>query len=107
MRVLLDENLPAKLRFDFGAGFEVKTVAELGWNGKKNGELLKLMTSNRFQVFVTLDKNIKYQQNLRTFPIIVCLLNANDNKHETVQPLVAKAIDAIRERPATGLIQIN
>jgi len=46
MKILLDESLPRKLRNDFPGGHEVLTVRDMGWLGKKNGELLKLMTDN-------------------------------------------------------------
>ena len=53
MKILLDENIPAKVISDFGQGFEVKTTREMGWNGKKNGELLGLSTFNSFNFFIT------------------------------------------------------
>lgn len=40
MKTLLDENLPKKVKYDFGEGYEMKTVRDMGWLGKKNGELL-------------------------------------------------------------------
>ncbi len=85
MRILLDENIPAKVRFDFGEGYEVFTVRNMNWLGKKNGELLGLAVFNGFEVFVTLDKNLKNQQNLNKFHITFILLLANDNKHQTIQ----------------------
>ncbi len=48
MKILLDENLPRKLKADFGINYNVKTVRDMGWLGKKNGELLNLMVSNKF-----------------------------------------------------------
>jgi predicted nuclease of predicted toxin-antitoxin system len=106
MKILLDENLPAKLRFDFGEGYEIKTVQEMGWNGKKNGELLTLLNSNGFDMFVTMDKNIRHQQNLSRLPFTVFLLNAKDNKHQTIQPLVARTIEALQKGPAKGLVEV-
>lgn len=64
MKILLDENLPRKLKLDFESDFEVKTVREMGWLGKQNGELLKLIAFHEFNIFITLDKNLQYQQNL-------------------------------------------
>lgn len=55
MKILLDESLPRKLRYDFGEEHEVRTVRDMGWLGKKNGELLRLMTENSFELFVTVD----------------------------------------------------
>ncbi|MBM2839604.1 MAG: hypothetical protein HW412_132 [Bacteroidetes bacterium] len=106
MKILLDENLPAKLRFDFGEGYEIKTVKEMGWNGKKNGELLTLLNSYGFDMFVTMDKNIRHQQNLSRLPITVFLLNAKNNKHQTIQPLVARTNEAIQKGPPKGLVEV-
>lgn len=53
MKILLDENLPKKLKISFAAEHEVFTVRENGWHGKKNGELLGLMTLAGFDAFVT------------------------------------------------------
>lgn len=63
MKVLLDENIPRKFKFRFSE-YEVFTVQEMGWNGKKNGDLLKLMLKDAFHVLLTVDKNLAYQQNI-------------------------------------------
>ena len=63
MKILLDESLPGKLRNDFDQTHHVWTVRDMGWLGKRNGELLKLMTENSFELFVTVDHNLPYQQN--------------------------------------------
>jgi hypothetical protein len=65
------------------------------WNGKKNGELLGLMTFNGFEVFITIDKNLKNQQNLNKFNISVFLLMAINNRRETLESLISKAITKI------------
>jgi predicted nuclease of predicted toxin-antitoxin system len=61
MRVLLDECVPRALRDEL-PGHEVRTVAEYGWAGVKNGELLRL-AANSFDVLLTVDRNLEYQQN--------------------------------------------
>lgn len=53
MKILLDENIPVKVRFDFGEGYEVRPVRDMGWLGKKNGELLGLAAFNGFDIFIT------------------------------------------------------
>ena len=63
MRVLLDECLPRRLRSQF-TGHDVHTVPEMGWAGKKNGELLALMATGGFEVLLTVDQNLRYQENL-------------------------------------------
>lgn len=73
MKILLDENIPTKFKLDFGKEFEIKTVRDMNWLGKKNGELLGLAAFNGFDIFITLDKNLKNQQNLDRMQIrIAC-----------------------------------
>ena len=90
MKILLDENIPTKVITDFGKEFEIKTVRDMKWLGKKNGELLGLMTFNGFDFFITLDKNLKFQQNLEKFDITIFLLLSKDSKHQTLQPFIDK-----------------
>lgn len=90
MKILLDENIPVKVITDFGKGFQVKTVQGMGWFGKKNGELLGLMTFNGFDMFITMDRNLKHQQNLEKFDLTIFLLLAKNNKHQTIQPFIGK-----------------
>ena len=90
MRILLDENMPAKVNYDFGEGHEVRTVKDMKWLGKKNGELLGLAAFNGFDVLITLDKNLKNQQNLNKVDLKFIVLLARHNKPETIQPFIAK-----------------
>ena len=60
MRLLLDENLPKRLKEDFPE-HEIFTVRDKGWNGIKNGALLKLMLEEEFDALLTFDKNLRYQ----------------------------------------------
>src|SRR5258708_978505 len=72
MRILLDESLPHRLRAAFPR-HEVATVAEVGWSGLQNGELLRLAPA-RFDLFVTADQNLQYQQNLSSLPLSIAVL---------------------------------
>ena len=90
MKILLDENLPTKLKFDFGENVEIHAVKDMGWLGKKNGELLELAVFNGFDVFLTIDKKLKHQQSIYKFDIKFIVLFALDNKHQTLQPYMAK-----------------
>lgn len=90
MRILLDENMPAKVNYDLGEGHEVRTVKDMKWLGKKNGELLGLAAFNGFDVVITLDKNLKNQQNLDKVSLKFIVLLAKNNKPETIQPFVEK-----------------
>lgn len=90
MKILLDENIPTKLKLDFGVDHSVETVRDMKWLGKKNGELLGLAAFNGFDIFITLDKNLKNQQNLDKVQIKFVVLIAKDNKHQTLQPFIEK-----------------
>jgi predicted nuclease of predicted toxin-antitoxin system len=70
MKILLDENLPKKLKRDLSE-HTVFTVRECGWNGKKNGELLVLMQQELFDVLITFDKNLRHQQNFTKYTVSV------------------------------------
>ena len=72
MRLLLDESVPSRLRRSL-PDHAVRTVVEMGWSGVKNGTLLAL-AANEFDAFVTVDKNLPYQQNLTTLAIAVLVL---------------------------------
>ena len=78
MRILLDESLPRRLGRAF-ANHEVVTVVEAGWSGVENGELLRL-AATRFDLFVTADQNLQFQQNLSSLPVSVAVLIAPDSK---------------------------
>ena len=64
MKLLLDENLPKRLKNDFPE-HEVFTVRDKGWNSVKNGELLGLMLTENFDVLITFDQNLEHQQNFK------------------------------------------
>jgi len=74
MKILLDECLPRQLRHDL-PDHDVTTVAAMGWAGTKNGALLRLAASD-FDVFITIDRNIAYQQRLQMPNMAVILLVA-------------------------------
>lgn len=73
----------------------------MGWLGKKNGELLKLMTGSSFEIFVTVDRNLPYQQNLQRLSLTIFVLRSKDNTRETLRLLIPK----IFERVALGELQ--
>ena len=70
IKILLDENLPIKLKSHITGDHEIRTVYEMNWSGAKNGDLLELLVLNEFDIFITGDKNIKFQQNIF---ILICL----------------------------------
>jgi len=86
MRLLLDESVPAKLRRSLSA-HEVRTVVEMGWAGFKNGKLLSLAAAG-FDAFITVDKNLPYQQNRSALPLSVVVLDARANDLASLLPLI-------------------
>ncbi len=107
MKMLLDENLPKKLRSCFD-NCEAYTVREMEWQGKKNGELLALMIKNDFDLLLTFDKNMRHQQNFQTYPIAVFVLNAPSNDYKTLEPLCPKIKQLIEENQLLpGVLEIT
>ena len=107
MKILYDENLPRQLKADFGPDYEVKTVGDMGWLGKKNGELLGLIVFNGFDFFVTIDKNLRYQQNLDRIELKIFLLLAINNRRETLQILIEKIKEKIKEGELQKLNEVS
>ena len=95
MRVLLDENIDRLLKALFAVEFEVLTVRERGWQGKANGELLRA-AEQEFDAFVTMDRNLEYQQNLPTLKMGVVIVRARSNAYTVIAPLMPQVNDALR-----------
>jgi predicted nuclease of predicted toxin-antitoxin system len=93
MRVLLDECVPRKLRRELSE-HEVHTVTERGWSGVENGELLALAEAE-FDVFLTVDQNLKYQQNLASFNVGLVLMVARNNGLKALSPLMPEVREAL------------
>ena len=99
MRLLLDESVPGRLRRAL-AGHEVRTAVEMGWSGVKNGKLLALAASG-FDAFITVDKNLQYQQNLTTLPIALIVLDAVSIELPALLPLMPaleQALSSLKPR---------
>jgi len=86
VRILLDECVDRRLAAEI-VGHEVKTVPEAGWAALENGELLALAAA-QFEVFVTVDRNLAFQQPLTRFSIAVVVLRATSNRLADLRPLV-------------------
>jgi Domain of unknown function (DUF5615) len=88
MKLLSDECVPKKLKRAI-TEHEVLTVSEMSWRGVKNGKLLALAASE-FDVFITVDQNMGYQQNLDLLPLPIIVLEATSNRLKDLLPLVEK-----------------
>ncbi len=93
MRILVDENIPVDLAVEL-VSHHVDTVDGVGWSGIANGELLR-RASGRYNAFVTMDRNIEYQQNVSTLPFGVLVLRAPSNRLIHLRPLVPAILDAL------------
>jgi predicted nuclease of predicted toxin-antitoxin system len=105
MRVLLDECVPRSLRRDL-PGHEVSTVAEAGWAGAKNGELLQL-AAKRFDVLLTVDRNLEYQQNFAGLRLAVIIVHAPSNDVSAIRPYMPAVLAAIPKAKAGEIINIR
>ena len=92
MRLLLDESVPRRLAKHL-VGVEVDTVHDQGWSGLKNGHLLRSAEPN-YDVFITADQNLQYQQNLAGFEIGVVVLSARTNRVQDLLPLIPRLLEA-------------
>ena len=107
MKILLDENLPIKLKSSIASKHDVLTVHEMNWSGTKNGKLLELLKSNNFEVFITGDKNLKYQHNLSNYSLTIIILNSTSLHINKLFILMKKANRIIEEGPGLGLIEVK
>ena len=94
-RVLLDECVPKRLGRDL-TGHDVETVPAKGWSGIKNGQLLQ-QAAAEFDCFLTVDRNLQFQQFTANLPIAVLVVAAVDNKLATLKPLVRQILLALAE----------
>jgi len=93
VKVLLDECVDRRFRHEL-SGHDISTVQEIGWAGKKNGELLNLAQQS-FHVFITVDRNLYFQQNLPKFNIAVLVLIAKTNELADLRPLATQVLDEL------------
>jgi predicted nuclease of predicted toxin-antitoxin system len=80
MKILLDENIDVRFKHLFDNSIhQVFTVRDMAWRGIKNGELFKLLKTNKFDVLIAIDKNIPNQQNQNSLPVLVIILDVKRN----------------------------
>lgn len=95
MKVLLDECIDRRLSREF-VDYEIKTVPQMGWAGIKDGELLALAAAE-FDVFITVDRNLSFQQNIPQFDIAVVVLQSPSNRLADLKPLAPKILAILGE----------
>jgi predicted nuclease of predicted toxin-antitoxin system len=106
MKILVDECVPKALkRFLEANGHECQTVQEAGWGGKSNGELLNL-AEQKFEVFVTLDTNLPYQQNLKGRRIGILVLVSPSNQITEITSLFPACLEALRDVMPGNIVRV-
>lgn len=105
MRLLIDECVPRKLKFMF-RGHECQTVREAGFGSKENGELLAL-AENNFDVLVTIDKNIRFQQNIARRNIAILIIRASSNDLDDILSHVPAALAALATLKPGQVVEVG
>jgi predicted nuclease of predicted toxin-antitoxin system len=105
VNILLDECVPARFARSL-VGHAVATVPKHGWSGIKNGELLEL-AEKEFDAFVTVDRKLATQQDLKKFRIPVILIRARTNRLEHIRPVAAELLERLSEAVAGELTSVG
>ena len=102
MKILLDECVTKRLK-KYLSEFEVFTVTELQLSGIKNGKLMAYCSENNFDILLTIDKNLMFQQNLDKYPVTIIVLNCFTSKIEelsTFMPSFRSQLDSFEKHKA-------
>jgi hypothetical protein len=105
MKLLIDECIDQRLAKEL-RGYEVKTVPQMGWAGIKNGNLLR-RAEQQFDVFITVDRNLEFQQNLSQFDIAILVLQATTNRLADLKPLVPHILATLPNAKKGSLVNIE
>ncbi|MEN3329231.1 MAG: hypothetical protein V7638_4038 [Acidobacteriota bacterium] len=95
MQLLLDECTPKRLKNDF-PGHRIQTVTEVGLNGLKNGQLLRAAVEGGFDVLITVDQRLRFQQNLSQFNLAVIILGAKPCRYPQLKLIVPKVVKTLK-----------
>ncbi|MEX2173086.1 MAG: hypothetical protein WD872_01905 [Pirellulaceae bacterium] len=106
MRVLLDECVPKRLGREL-VGHAVRTVSQEGWSGKRNGELLGLMSASGFEVLLTVDQGIRHQQNPQAMGVAVVVMFGASNQFADLVLLVPEVLVAMNRVQAGNVVEVR
>ncbi|MBI2347232.1 MAG: DUF5615 family PIN-like protein [Deltaproteobacteria bacterium] len=105
MHVLLDECVPRKLKGEL-PGHDVHTVTEMGWSGLKNGPLLR-RAAQEFDVFLTVDQGVEYQQNLVGLNLAIILMVAATNDIDDLRPLMPRVRETLTSVSPGSIVKVQ
>ena len=106
MKLLLDEQLPRRLVHRLAPLHDALTVRDMEWQGKKNGELLKLLLEHKFEAFLTADKKMRYEQNWQNYSIPVVFLDVPNLKYDTLKLLVPQVLAVLAQPGLPGGVHV-
>lgn len=104
MRILFDHCVPQRLRRVL-PGHEISTTFERGWNDLQNGKL-RAIAALHFDVMITVDRNLRHQQNPATLPIAVIVLVGKSNRLADLEPLAPAILAALETLQARTVVEI-
>lgn len=107
-RALLDENLDKRLKNYFSAELDVTSVPDLGWQSKKNGELLTAMDATGITYLITADRNLQFQQNLDRYGVVVVVIATQDTRLQNLASHVSQIEAAVvKSKPDEKVILVD
>lgn len=106
-KVLLDENLPVKLKYRLQDVCDIYTVSDKGWNALENGDLLAAMQKDGFDYLITSDKNLQHQQNIDKYSFGFIVLDMINNNYESILPLLTEIKQVLTDKTKVKLKVIS
>nr|WP_235927073.1 hypothetical protein [Gloeocapsopsis dulcis] len=103
---MLDECVPRPIKREL-RDYDIRTVVEIGWSGKKNGELLQLMVQEGFTILLTTDQNLRYQQNLLQAGVAVVVLIAPSNRLPDLVPLIPDVCNVLNTLTLGEVVEVG
>jgi predicted nuclease of predicted toxin-antitoxin system len=106
MKLLFDECIPRRFKESF-PHHDCRTTSEVGWTGKKNGELLALAEQAGFEVLLTIDRGMEYQQNLKRRNIAIILIRTKSSRLADLLPLIPEILNCFSSIKAGDLTKVG
>jgi hypothetical protein len=106
MRVLIDECLPRRLKKHL-VGYDCRTAPEAGLAGKRNGELLSIAQQQKYEIFMTMDKGVEYEQNLQGLSLGIIILRAKSNQLFDLLPYVSDCLEQMKSIKPGEVVRVG
>ena len=106
MKVLIDECLPRRLKNHL-TEHDCLTVPEAGLAGKRNGELISLAEQQKYEIFLTMDKGVEYEQNVRALSLAIIILRARSNRLADLVPYVSDCLEQMKSIKPGEVVRVG